>query len=119
MSWAEGQSSAASTIVHPNEFDKKRIERTIEDRVRYRYVSPTVRTISGGYRIESPCCSRTVDPDGGVIDIAQILYDDYFLEWRLFYKDHNRQRWELHSVHHLLHELLQGLNSDPERIFWQ
>lgn len=104
---------------HPNEFDRKRIERAIATRKRYRYVSPQVATVADGYRIESPCCSRNIDPEGRVIDIALMLYDAESEEWHLFRKDHARGTWELHSTYERLIELLDGLNADPERTFWQ
>jgi hypothetical protein len=56
--------------------DRKRIQRALTQRQRYRYVSPCVRKEADGYRIESPCCSRTVDQSGGVIDIARLEYLD-------------------------------------------
>jgi hypothetical protein len=105
--------------VHPNEFDQQRIARLLDRRRRYRYVTPTVVPVSGGYRIESPCCSRNIDPDGGVIDIALLLYDGQRSQWRLFCRDHTRQSWELHSAYGRLHELLEGLNADVDRTFWQ
>lgn len=46
----------AMKVLHPNDVDRKRIERAIKTRKRYRYVSPSVLAVSGGYRIESPCC---------------------------------------------------------------
>ncbi|MGL1489203.1 hypothetical protein ACSTJH_00065, partial [Vibrio parahaemolyticus] len=49
---------------HPNEFDCKRIERALRSRRRYRYVSPKVSCVSGGYLVESPCCSRNIDAEG-------------------------------------------------------
>jgi hypothetical protein len=75
--------------------------------------------VSGGYRVESPCCSRNIDPEGGVIDVALLLHDEQRSCWRLFRKDHQRQSWELHSTYARLHELLDGLNTDTERTFWQ
>jgi hypothetical protein len=104
---------------HPNEFDRKRIERALKSRKRYRYVSPSVTMVAGGYRIESPCCSRNVDPDGGVVDVALFLYDTGRAAWQLFRKDHKRATWELHSTYDRLIELLDQLNVDPERTFWQ
>lgn len=41
---------------HPNEVDRKRIECALGSRGRYRYVSPSVKPVKGGYLIESPCC---------------------------------------------------------------
>jgi len=107
------------SAAHPNEFDLKRIERALQDRVRYRYVTPTIVGVSGGYRIQAPCCSRNIDPEGGIVDVALMLLDGLHGEWRLFFKDHQRQSWELHSAYSRLKELLDYLNADPERMFWQ
>lgn len=105
--------------VQPNDFDFKRIERSLESRRRYRYVTPLLLKTAGGYRIQSPCCSRNVDPDGGVIDIALLLFDDRNNSWRLLRKNHYLGAWELDSVHGRLVELLSYLNEDVERRFWQ
>lgn len=104
---------------HPNDFDRRRIERAIQVRTRYRYVSPRVAAVAGGYRIESPCCSRNVDRDGGVVDVALMLYDHDRAAWQLFRKDHAKRAWEFHSSYQRLIELLEQLNADPERLFWQ
>jgi Protein of unknown function (DUF3024) len=104
---------------HPNDLDQKRIERVLKARKRYRYVSPSVAAVIGGYRIESPCCSRNIDPEGGVIDVALLLYDPDRANWQLFRKDHEKGTWEFHSTHNRLIELLDQLNADPERKFWQ
>lgn len=104
---------------HPNDVDRKRIERALEARARYRYVSPEVRADAGGYRIESPCCSRNIDEAGGVIDIARLEYADDAQRWRLYRKDHGRGEWTLAGEFAVLAALLQVLNRDPERIFWQ
>jgi len=104
---------------HPNDVDRKRIERALKVRKRYRYVTPSVATVAGGYRIESPCCSRNIDPDGGVVDIALLIHDALRPAWQLFRKDHKRRAWELHSTYDRLGDLLDKLNADPERAFWQ
>ena len=104
---------------HPNDLDRKRIERALKTRKRYRYVTPCVATVTDGYRIESPCCSRNIDPDGGIVDVALLVYDADDLVWQLFRKDHKRGIWELHSTYRRLTELLDKLNADPERTFWQ
>jgi len=104
---------------HPNEFDRRRIERALKVRKRYRYVSPSVAAVVGGYRIQSPCCSRNIDPDGGIVDIALLLYDGSRAEWQLFRKDHGSGAWEAASRFDRLIELLELLNADPERKFWQ
>jgi hypothetical protein len=118
MSVAKRNANSAR-VTQPNEFDKKRIERALDSRRRYRYVSPSVVAVSEGYRIESPCCSRNIDPDGGVVDVALLLYDDERGKWQLYCMNHERKAWELHSAYSRLHELLDGLNADPEREFWQ
>jgi hypothetical protein len=104
---------------HPNEFDRKRIERALRSRKRYRYVSPRVRPVAGGYLIESPCCSRNIDPEGGTIDVALIHHDAQSAVWKLFRKDHTAKAWELHSLHQRLDAVTGELNEDPERLFWQ
>ena len=104
---------------HPNELDMRRIAKGLAKRKRYRYVLPSVRETAGGYLIESPCCSRTVDPDGGVIDVARIEYHCGALPWQLFERDHGRGSWKLHSAHANLSEVLECLNVDAQREFWK
>jgi hypothetical protein len=104
---------------HPNELDLKRIARALAARKRYRYVSPDVRAVTGGYLIQSPCCSRNIDADGGVIDIALLHHDATGGTWKLFCKDHKSGNWEFHSVHQRLNSVTDELNADPERVFWQ
>ncbi len=104
---------------HPNELDRRRIERALRSRQRYRYVRPAVTGVAGGYCIESPCCSRNVDADGGMVDIALLHFDVSGAIWQLFRKDHARKVWELHSVHHRLAAITEILNEDPDRVFWQ
>lgn len=104
---------------HPNDFDRKRIERAIKERKRYRYVSPRVVAVENGYRVESPCCSRNIDPEGGIVDVALLLHDDDRAKWQLFRKDHGKGTWELHSSYERMTDLLDRLNVDPERKFWQ
>lgn len=111
-----------STVVlpaHPNDLDRKRIERALKSRKRYRYVEPRVLPVPDGYQINSPCCSRNIDKQGGVIDVALVCHDAASGMWKLFWKDHAKTAWELHSVHQRLSAALDELNADPERIFWQ
>ena len=110
---------AMSGSPHPNDFDRKRIERALKARKRYRYVSPSVAAVIGGYRIEAPCCSRNIDAEGGIVDVALLLYDAERSAWQLFRKDHKTATWELYSNHDRLTDLLDELNIDPERRFWQ
>ena len=109
----------AGRAAHPNELDRKRIERSLKTRKRYRYVKPSVVTVANGYRIESPCCSRNVDPQGGIVDVALLLHDADNLAWQLFRKDHACGTWELYSTYERLVSALDQLNADPERAFWQ
>jgi len=104
---------------HPNDLDRKRIERALKSRKRYRYVSPIVKPVTDGYHIASPCCSRNVDPQGGVVDVALLCHVPESGVWRLFWKDHGKGLWELHSVHRRLTAAVDELNDDPERTFWQ
>lgn len=104
---------------HPNDLDKKRIERAIKARKRYRYVTPRVLATEGGYRIESACCSRNIDPEGGIVDIALMLFDFDQGGWQLFRKNHGTSQWELDSTHGRLKEVLDLLNADDDRKFWQ
>jgi hypothetical protein len=113
------EQAAIRTLAHPNELDRKRIERALKTRKRYRYVTPKVTTTVGGYRIESPCCSRNVDPSGGVVDVALLLHDADGAKWELFRKNHARDMWQLDGTHARLHGALDRLSADPERRFWQ
>lgn len=103
---------------HPNEVDRKRIEKTLAERERYKYVAPSVLPDEDGYLVRSPCCSRTVDPDGGDIDIARIEYQSGGF-WRLYQKDDANLRWRAHSEYLSLPVLLARLIADPKREFWR
>ncbi|MFK4504754.1 MULTISPECIES: DUF3024 domain-containing protein [Bradyrhizobium] len=104
---------------HPNELDRKRIERGLSARKRYLYVSPNVTPVWGGYCIECPCCSRNIDKDGALVDVALILYDGVTGIWKLFRKNHAGGVWEFYSLYHRLIPAIDELNADPERLFWQ
>lgn len=103
----------------PNDVDRRRIERALAARRRYRYVAPQIEPMAGGYRITSPCCSRNVDREGGVIDIARLYYEAGTRLWRLYRKDHARDRWLLHGEYLALAAALAVLNDDTDRLFWQ
>lgn len=109
---------AAPPGPHPNEFDCRRIQRELSDRVRYRYVTPSVHPAESGYRIESPCCSRNIDREGGVIDIAWLNHLPDQGVWHLYHKDHKAGRWVLHTVATGLADALDLLKRDPLRLFW-
>jgi hypothetical protein len=103
----------------PNEVDLRRIARRLDKRARYRYVAPKVQPCAGGYHIVSPCCSRNIDSGGGVIDIARIEYDETRRRWNLYYKDHAGNSWQLFMHTPQLDRLMECLNEDPQRLFWQ
>jgi len=115
----EAPQAQAGQVSQPNEFDFRRIQRALEKRKRYRYVSPILLRTANGYRVQSPCCSRNIDPDGGVVDIALLLFDDRSRNWRLLRKEHTSGVWEFERAFDRLAELLDYLNEDPERRFWQ
>ncbi len=112
------QAATAETAPHPNQIDQKRIERALANRERYRYVTPHVipEQDERGYRIESPCCSRNVEPSGGTIDIALLKY--LKPHWLLYRKDHDYSTWVLHSVVGTIGEALEILLPDTDRVFW-
>ncbi|MDD2876983.1 MAG: hypothetical protein PHT60_05245 [Acidiphilium sp.] len=110
---------ATERLPHPNDVDRKRIERALEARMRYRYVAPRVLAVAGGYRIESPCCSRNIDTEGGVIDVALIAYQTDTKTWCLYQKNHAQDSWTFENSYCRLNEALEQLNTDPERKFWQ
>ncbi|MHB9119146.1 MAG: DUF3024 domain-containing protein [Burkholderiales bacterium] len=109
---------ATGLFPQPNDVDRKRIERALAERRRYRYVSPEVCAVENGYQIKSPCCSRNIDKGGGVIDIARLEYWQALHVWRLYSREHSQRLWRLQGEFANLRELLQQLNLDPERIFW-
>jgi hypothetical protein len=116
------QATPAPTIPpqrQPNEFDKRRIERKLQDRKRYRYVTPRVIAEASGYRIESPCCSRTIDPQGGTVDVALLHYDAETGAWELHAKDHAAGGWHLHSLHTSLGDAVCLLAEDSAKDFWK
>ena len=104
---------------HPNEFYRRRIERALENRKRYKYVEPRIVAAEGGYRIESPCCSRNIDPEGGVINVALLTFAPETKCWTLHRHDHASGVWQEDRTFDHLPDLLDHLNADPERKFWQ
>lgn len=94
-----------------------RLERALRDRLRYRYVKPTVSIEGSRYRIQSPCCSRNVDPTGGVIDIALLEHDDHN-RWCLSSRDHATGTWVLRAEGATLDAALDALCVDRDRQFW-
>jgi len=105
-------------VTHGTELDRRRIVRALEQRGRYRYVTPQLEVEADGFRVVSPCCSRNVDPEGGTIDIARIAYDPQVAIWHLYSKNHATLEW-VPQAEGRLYELLELLNADPDRVFWQ
>lgn len=110
--------TSAGGLLQPNEFDRKRIERTVAARRRYRFVKATVRAAEGGLRVESPCCSGRVDPNGGPVNIALLLYREPGV-WQLHRMDHQAAEWLLHRTYAKLGDLLDELKNDAAQLFWQ
>jgi hypothetical protein len=101
--------------------DVRRVERALARRTRYRYVQPRVQAQAGapGWVIVSPNCSRNVDPDGGVIDIA------WFepargkpATWRLHRRDQAGARWMLVAEGLTLAQAAEQVCSDPLGVWW-
>jgi hypothetical protein len=103
----------------PNELDVRRIQRMLKQRARYLYVLPQVDMVERGYRIQSPCCSRNIDPDGGMVDIARLEYEPLLGVWKLFRKDHEQDCWEFFLLEQHLDGLIDYLNRDAARLFWK
>ena len=119
------------------DFMRRHIDRSLSQRVRYRYVQPRVLRETSGYRIESPCCSRNVDPQGGVIDIALLVSHamdaagnadraegvdsepgSAIVGWCLFSRDHAAGEWVHQQSSARLEELMDVLCVDAQRVFW-
>ncbi len=110
------------------DFMQHRLERALRERVRYRYVRPRVLREGESFRIQSPCCSRNVDPNGGMIDIALLVplaamagataSDRPRQRWSLCARNHLRKSWESKYESGQLDELLDFLCIDHERQFW-
>ena len=94
-----------------------RLQRALRARQRYRYVKPVVLAEGGNFRIQSPCCSRHVDPQGGQIDIA-LLAPQPDGHWRLCARDHASGTWVVRFDHQPLDAALERLCTDTERQFW-
>lgn len=110
-----------------------RVLRALAERVRYRYVQPRVWREGDGFRIESPCCSRNIQHDGGVIDIAWLLppgvphttetgdaegWPAAANLWRLYSRNHGQACWQLQEQADKLDDLLDVLCLDSQRVFW-
>jgi hypothetical protein len=110
--------AAAPTLARVHNMDRVRIVRALHKRVRYRYVQPQVEPAESdeGWVITSPCCSRNIDPTGGVIPIAWV--EPLEGAWALYFRDHVHDLWVLHDESPHLQPLLDELCLDPLRVFW-
>lgn len=115
MTRAAAVAAPESGQVH--DFMQHRLERALLQRVRYRYVQPSVLREGNSFRIQSPCCSRNVDPTGGLIDIA-LLVPGAAQRWCLFARDHVNGTWVPRFTDEALEQLLDLLCVDSERQFW-
>lgn len=120
---------AASPV---SDFMIYRLERALRERVRYRYVEPLVLREGESFRIQSPCCSRNVDPSGGLIDIALLTpgaagasgatgapgAGGAGVGWSLSARDHASGTWVQRMGDAPLELLLDALCVDSERQFW-
>lgn len=101
------------------DFIRPRLENALRQRKRYRYVQPQVLHEHGQYRIQSPCCSRNVDKEGGLIDIALLVPPSEHSElWSLYARNHQAAVWELHQSNSQLQALLNLVCVDAQRLFW-
>lgn len=113
---------AAAAVTVPasgqvRDFMQHRLERALRERVRYRYVQPRVLHEGENFRIQSPCCSRNVDPSGGLIDIALLIPHEGG-SWCLCARDHANSTWVSRLQNEPLDVLLDALCVDTEREFW-
>ena len=97
-----------------------RLALALRGRARYRYVRPQVLREDSGFRIQSPCCSRNVDPGGGTIDIALLVppVAPSGERWSLCSRDHALGRWVTQCKDASLAQLLDLLCTDAERRYW-
>ncbi|NTV09755.1 MAG: DUF3024 domain-containing protein [Zoogloea sp.] len=108
---------ACASVVGPAEFLRRRLEKALDVRGRYRYVRPRVLPEEGGgWRVVSPCCSRNVDREGGEIDIA--WFEPVGDGWRVYARNHEASAWVPYAHAPTLNELIDQVCADPLRIFW-
>ncbi|MCX7257896.1 MAG: hypothetical protein NTZ64_14575 [Polaromonas sp.] len=117
---------AASPVSPVSDLMIHRLQRALRERVRYRYVEPLVLREGESFRIQSPCCSRNVDPSGGLIDIALLTPGPVGADgvagaggdWSLSARDHAAGVWRACLSDAPLELLLDALCVDSERQFW-
>lgn len=107
----------SASVTGPGELVRRRILRELERRSRYRYVRPEVNWRDEGWQVSSPCCSRNVDAEGGVIEIARLEPAKPDL-WRLYARDHEAGRWIWQASAARIEELLALVVNHAHRVFW-
>jgi hypothetical protein len=110
-------SSVASGLPVVSSLTLRRLQRALRERVRYRYVKPLVVQEGDAFRIQSPNCSRKVDPRGGVIDIA-LLVPHKGSRWCLCARNHAEGAWVPQLQNAALDDALDALCADPDRQYW-
>lgn len=116
--WGEGGGAGSLSPAQIVGFLPPFVERALKERVRYRYVHPrALLQADGSLHIEAPCCSRKVDPQGGVIPIARLAPEPDG-RWSLFHRDHQAGQWVLNERALTLLEALDALCLDGGREFW-
>ena len=60
-----------------------------------------------------------IEADGGVIDIARLEFRQDRNNWWLYHKDHEIGHWIMEGEFPTLPAVLELLNQDPNRRFWQ
>ena len=112
---------ASSSVTAVSNLTLHRLQRALRERVRYRYVRPLVVQEGAAFRIQSPNCSRKVDPSGGVIDIA-LLVPHGGNRWCLCSRDHAAGEWvprlQNAALDDALDDALDALCIDHDRQFW-
>lgn len=107
--------TGGGTVVN---LEQARIQRALAARKRYKYVRPRVLREGAGWKVASPNCSRSIDPQGGEVDIAWLVPTPQG-RWQLFARDHARGCWQLRAEGLALDAALARLCEDPQREFWQ
>lgn len=98
-------------------FERARIERALPQRHRYRYVQPRVEAEGAGWKVVSPNCSRSIDPEGGEIDIVWFEPQPGGL-WRLHARDHATACWRPTAEGLSLDQAIERVLADPVGAYW-
>ncbi|PXW94411.1 hypothetical protein C7444_114110 [Sphaerotilus hippei] len=99
------------------DLSRRRIERALERRARYKYVQPRLEREGHGWKIVSANCSRNIDPMGGEIDIA--WFEPEGDRWALHARDHASGRWVRKGAGLTLPRALDLVCEDRDREYWQ